>query len=180
MKILLEQNFKSEFDLSNEEYVFGHEDGQQEIISPYRLLVDFNNQKKHALSDLFYNNLEIPKFWSIYPQELDGEIMYHGEKKADIYFKSPNIMRNVHGVAWLDGKFNYKTDYYDLYGLKFFSEYFDKSGRLMLTTFYTDDNKEILSVHHKNEVFIINSPKVKKVFFSYKDFVEFIINECRE
>ena len=43
MKILLEQNFKSEFDLSNEEYVFGHEDGQQEIISPYRLLVDFNN-----------------------------------------------------------------------------------------------------------------------------------------
>lgn len=45
MNILLEQNFKSEFDLSNEEYVFGHEDGQQEIISPYRLLVDFNNQK---------------------------------------------------------------------------------------------------------------------------------------
>lgn len=67
MKLLLEQNFKSEFDLSNEEYVFGHEDGQQEIISPYRLLVDFNNQKKHTLSDLFYNNLEIPKFWSIYP-----------------------------------------------------------------------------------------------------------------
>lgn len=31
MKILLEQNFKSEFDLSNEEYVFGHEDGQQDI-----------------------------------------------------------------------------------------------------------------------------------------------------
>lgn len=44
MKILLEQNFKSEFDLSNEEYVFGHEDGQQEIISPYRLLVGLSRK----------------------------------------------------------------------------------------------------------------------------------------
>ena len=183
MKILLEQDYKNEFDLKNSDYVFGHEDGQQNIISPYRILVDFYSKKKHKLSDLFYNNLEIPNFWCVYPQELDGQITYHGKKQADIYFKNPNIMRNIHKVAWLKNTFNYRTDYYDIYGLKFFSEYYNSDGGLMLTTFYTDDNKEILSVHHENEAFLINTLTTQRMFYTYRDFVDFVVSEyrnCRE
>ena len=112
--------------------------------------------------------------WCVFPQELDGQILCRGKKKADIFFKSPNIMRNVHRVAWIEDGFNYKTDFYDAYGLKFFTEYYDEKLGLLLTTFYTDDNKEVLSIHHKNEVFIVTDQNCCKVYYSYKEFVDYI------
>ena len=41
-------------------------------------------------------------------------------------------------------------------------------------TFYTDDNKEVLSIHHKNEVFIVTDQNCCKVYYSYKEFVDYI------
>lgn len=100
--------------------------------------------------------------------------MYHGEKKASISFKEPVIKRYVHKVEWLNNGFNYKTDYYDLYGLKFFTEYYDQTIGLLLTSFYNDDKKEILSIHHRNEVFFVNELNKAKMFYSYKEFVQYV------
>ena len=37
---LLEECYKDEFDdLPDNEYIFGHEDGQKTILSPYRILI---------------------------------------------------------------------------------------------------------------------------------------------
>ena len=175
MKLLLEKCYENEFnEVEKEKYVFDHENGQKDTLSPYRILVNSLNKEKHEFSDLFYNNLDIPDLWCVFPQELDGQILCRGKKKADIFFKSPNIMRNVHRVAWIEDGFNYKTDYYDVYGLKFFTEYYDEKLGLLLTTFYTDDNKEVLSIHHKNEVFIVSNQDSCKVYYSYKEFVDYI------
>ena len=57
---------------------------------------------------------------------------------------------------------------------KFFTEYYDEKLGLLLTTFYTDDNKEVLSIHHKNEVFIVTDQNCCKVYYSYKEFVDYI------
>ena len=175
MKLLLEECYKDEFvSFPDSEYIFGHEDGQKTILSPYRALINHYNKYQHEYSDLFYNNLDIPDFWCIYPQGLDGMIMYHGDKKANIYFKEPIVKRNVHKVEWLDNGFNYKTDYYDVYGLKYFTEYYDEKIGLLLTTFYTDDNKEVLSIHHKNEAFLVNTNNKTNVFYSYREFVQYV------
>lgn len=175
MKLLLEECYKDEFDdLQDNEYIFGHEDGQKITLSPYRVLINRYNQYQHEYSDLFYNNLDIPEFWYVYPQGLDGMIMYHSDKKANIYFKEPVVKRNVHKVEWLDNDFNYKTDYYDLYGLKFFTEYYDQNMGLLMTSFYTDDNKEILTIHHQNEVFLVNKNNKTNVFYSYREFVQYV------
>ena len=175
MKLLLEECYENEFnDLEKEKYVFGHEDGQKTILSPYRVLINHYNKYQHECSDLFYNNLDIPEFWYVFPQDDYGQILYHGEKKASIFFKEPVIKRNVHKVEWLDNDFNYKTDYYDLYGLKFFSEYYDQNMGLLMTSFYTDDNKEILTIHHQNETFLVNTNYKTNVFYSYREFVQYV------
>ena len=175
MKLLLEECYKDEFDdLQDNEYSFGHEDGQNTVLSPYRVLINHYNKYQYEYSDLFYNNLDIPEFWYVYPQGLDGKIMYHDDKKANIYFKEPIIKRNVHKVEWLNNGFNYKTDYYDLYGLKFFSEYYDQNLGLLMTSFYTDDNKEVLTIHHQNEAFLVNTNDKTNVFYSYREFVQYV------
>ena len=100
--------------------------------------------------------------------------MYQGEKKASVFFKEPIIKRNVHKVEWLNNGFNFKTDYYDLYGLKFFTEYYDQNMGLLMTSFYTDDNKEVLTIHHRNEVFFVNELNKVKMFYSYREFVQYV------
>ena len=175
MKLLLEECYKDEFvSFPDSEYIFGHEDGQKTILSPYRAIINHYNKYQHEYSDLFYNNLDIPEFWYVYPEWDNGQIIYHGEKKANILFKEPIIQRNVHTVEWLNNGFNYKTDYYDLYGLKFFTEYYDQTIGLLLTSFYNDDKKEILSIHHRNEVFFVNELNKAKMFYSYKEFVQYV------
>lgn len=44
----------------------------------------------------------------------------------------------------------------------------------MMTSFYTDDNKEVLSIHHKNEAFLVNTKNKTNVFYSYKEFVQYV------
>ena len=41
---LLEECYKDEFDdLPDNKYIFGHEDGQKTVLSPYRILINYYN-----------------------------------------------------------------------------------------------------------------------------------------
>lgn len=37
-----------------------------------------------------------------------------------------------------------------------------------------DMKKEILSIHHRNEVFFVNELNKAKMFYSYKEFVQYV------
>ena len=81
MKLLLEECYKDEFDdLPDNEYIFGHEDGQTTILSPYRVLINHYNKYQHECSDLFYINLDISVFWYVFPLVNYGLILFDGEK----------------------------------------------------------------------------------------------------
>lgn len=43
-----------------------------------------------------------------------------------------------------------------------------------MTSFYTDDNKEVLTIHHRNEVFFVNELNKVKMFYSYTEFVQYV------
>ena len=87
MKLLLEKCYENEFnDLEKEKYIFDHENGQKDILSPYRILVNSLNKEKHEFSDLFYNNLDIPDLWCVFPQELDGQILCREKKEGGYIF----------------------------------------------------------------------------------------------
>ena len=47
-------------------------------------------------------------------------------------------------MEWLNNGFNYKTDYYDLYGLKFFTEYYDQTIGLLLTSLVLRQEKGLI------------------------------------
>ena len=97
--------------------------------------------------------------------------------KQEVIEIAQNNISNFENIAKKtiqDNGFNYKTDYYDLYGLKFFSEYYDQNMGLLMTSFYTDNNKEILTIHHQNEAFLVNTNYKTNVFYSYREFVQYV------
>lgn len=86
MKLLLEKCYENEFnDLEKEKYIFDHENGQKDILSPYRILVNSLNKEKHEFSDLFYNNLDIPDFGAFFLRSWMDKY-YVVEKRRRIYF----------------------------------------------------------------------------------------------
>ena len=103
-----------------------------------------------------------------------------GEAKHEILRILKGKERSHMSDEWLDNGFNYKTDYYDLYGLKFFSEYYDQNMCLLMTSFYTDDNKEVLTIHHQNGAFLVNTNDKTNVFYSYREFVQYVESFMKE
>ena len=45
---------------------------------------------------------------------------------------------------------------------------------LLMTSFYTDNNKEILTIHHQNEAFLVNTNYKTNVFYSYRELVQYV------
>lgn len=149
-------------------------------ISPYRFFVSKQSNAIHYEQNLFYNNLTIPEFWDVRASGMLGEICNENEVQAKIYFKEPVIERNIEAVEWYHNQLIYKKDYYDKFGLKYFSEYFDEKGMLETRTYYADNDKEVIIEQFQNEaVFLINSGNVKRYFESYVDFIKYFIDEFR-
>ena len=92
--------------------------------------------------DLYYVFIDIPQYWSVRADELNGAIYDNKTKKANIYFKNPKEKRMVSRVDWIDRNNTvYRIDYYNKYGYKYCSENV-KGGNVISREFY-DRNGDI-------------------------------------
>ena len=92
--------------------------------------------------DLYYVFIDIPQYWSVRADELNGAIYDNKTKKANIYFKNPKEKRMVSRVEWIDRNNTvYRIDYYNKYGYKYCSENV-KGGNVISREFY-DRNGDI-------------------------------------
>ena len=67
--------------------------------------------------DRYYAFIDIPQYWSVRADGLNGAIYDNKTKKANIYFKNPIEKRMVSRVEWIDrNNIVYKVDYYNKYG----------------------------------------------------------------
>ena len=90
--------------------------------------------------DRYYAFIDIPQYWSVRADGLNGAIYDNKTKKANIYFKNPIEKRMVSRVEWIDRNNTvYKVDYYNKYGYKYCSknvsggnvtgrEFYDRNG----------------------------------------------------
>ena len=92
--------------------------------------------------DLYYAFIDIPKYWSVRADGLNGAIYDNKTKKANIYFKNPIEKRMVSRVEWIDRNNTvYRIDYYNKYGYKYCSENV-RGGNVISREFY-DRNGDI-------------------------------------
>lgn len=77
----------------------------------------------HKEKDLYYAFIDIPQYWSVRADGVNGAIYDNKTKKANIYFKNPIEKRMVSRVEWIDRNNTvYRIDYYNKYGYKYCSE----------------------------------------------------------
>ena len=92
--------------------------------------------------DLYYVFIDIPQYWGVRADGLNGAIYDNKTKKANIYFKNPKEKRMVSRVEWIDRNNTvYRIDYYNKYGYKYCSENV-KGGNVISREFY-DRNGDI-------------------------------------
>lgn len=96
----------------------------------------------HKEKDLYYVFIDIPQYWSVRADGLNGAIYDNKTKKANIYFKNPIEKRMVSRVEWIDRNNTvYRIDYYNKYGYKYCSENVS-GGNVTVREFY-DRNGDI-------------------------------------
>lgn len=92
--------------------------------------------------DRYYAFIDIPQYWSVRADGLNGAIYDNKTKKANIYFKNPIEKRMVSRVEWIDRNNTvYKVDYYNKYGYMYCSENVS-GGNVTVREFY-DRNGDI-------------------------------------
>lgn len=96
----------------------------------------------HKEKELYYAFIDIPQYWGIRADGLNGAIYDNKNKKANIYFKNPKEKRMVSRVDWIDRNNTvYRIDYYNKYGYKYCSENV-RGGNVISREFY-DRNGDI-------------------------------------
>lgn len=92
--------------------------------------------------ELYYAFIDIPQYWSVRADGLNGAIYDNKTKKANIYFKNPIEKRMVSRVEWIDRNNTvYRIDYYNKYGYKYCSE--NVSGGNVIGREFYDRNGDI-------------------------------------
>ena len=121
--------------------------------------------------DLYYVFIDIPQYWSVRADELNGAIYDNKTKKANIYFKNPKEKRMVSRVEWIDRNNTvYRIDYYNKYGYKYCSENV-KGGNVISREFY-DRNGDIKVIEQTvsktyTTLGTANSPRSYRGFADY-------------
>ena len=121
--------------------------------------------------ELYYAFIDIPQYWSVRADELNGAIYDNKNKKANIYFKNPKEKRMVSRVDWIDRNNTvYRIDYYNKYGYKYCSENV-KGGNVISREFY-DRNGDIKVIEQTvsktyTTLGTANSPRSYRGFADY-------------
>lgn len=136
-----------------------------------------NDTAQWSKKDIFYVFLDIPKYWEVRADNLEGIIVNNNKTMAKVHFKSPLLKRNVESVDWLreDGTV-YKKDIYNKYGFVYRREFFDKGGSVLSKSYYTSSAREIININCTNGcVCLMEEGRTTHVFGSVEDFESYAI-----
>lgn len=110
--------------------------------SPYAYFCQMGDQET---SPLYFNQIKVPDFWQITGTNTQGEIWNFSQKKATISYHTPNHLRLVKTVEWLDkdGKV-YLIDHYNQFGW-IFARTSCSTGSARTKTYYNQAGQVVLS-----------------------------------
>lgn len=107
----------------------------------------------------YFNEIDLPEFWEIKADSQSGEVLDHGQKRADIRYWKNNRRRQVSQVEWLDKSGQIRViDHYNQWGWKYAVTSCDKSGRQAMTSYFASNGQEVLIQNHLTGDYTYNLP----------------------
>lgn len=167
----------------------------ENVMSPYEYYVLEQNCGRHVHRELHYDDLEMPKGWTVWSDGMSVgnrymKVYYMGCERASIFFRElrsdpienlvePPEQKIVQRIEWrMEDGWIYRVDYYNKYGLKYASEFRGAEGTVESKVFYSDRNQEVIVEYPENDVVtLLEHGSVKAFFNSHKEFVEHFIAE---
>ncbi|MCR5106652.1 MAG: accessory Sec system glycosylation chaperone GtfB [Lachnospiraceae bacterium] len=123
---------------------------EADIESPYGFFLgDYKNAKGSPGRPRYFNRVEVPKFWEISANNRSGKISDLSKERGRIFYAEPLNKRLVNAVDWLDEKGVVRsTDHYNRYGMLFSRTAFNKKGERVNRSYFSPDEKEILTENY--------------------------------
>lgn len=110
----------------------------------------------------YFNEIDIPKFWEIKADSQGGEVLDHGQKRANIRFLKNDNSRQVTQVEWLDNYGQVRMiEHYNQWGWKYAVTSCDKNGRQAITSYFASNGQEVLIHNHLTGDYTYNLPDGK-------------------
>ena len=117
-----------------------------DVFGFYDCYID-ENRKGEQTKELYYAFIELPKWWAVRADGVDGAVYDNNKKKASIYFNEPIEKRNVKLVEWHDEENRvYRKDYYNKMGYKYCTENVRVASSLINTLLRMGDGQGALQV----------------------------------
>lgn len=141
-----------------------------DVTSPIKFFTQFESGSRRPL---YFNEINIPKYWEIIANNSYGEIYEYDKKKAHINFVTPTSKRFIKTVDWLDdGGSVLTTDHYNIFGKCFAKTFYNDNNEKYITSYYNNNNKEVLTQNYVTGHFVVNY--MDKIYF-FKNKTEFIL-----
>ena len=113
-----------------------------DMLSPFLYFLGERDKEKKAR---YYNQIEVPRFWSIVGDSHGARIFNLDEEKGRIHYAEGKLDRVVTRVDWLDRYGNCcLVDHYDKYGYRFAQTTYHTNQQAIHTTYFSDKNHERL------------------------------------
>ncbi|MBF0780169.1 MULTISPECIES: accessory Sec system glycosylation chaperone GtfB [unclassified Granulicatella] len=149
----------------------------EHVYSPFR---HYTENKKHSGKPLYYNQLKVPDYWEIEGNQHEAKVMDLGVVRAIIRYAFPKHLRLIQTVEWLDmnGKVR-SIDRYNQYGWRFAQTIFTSDTKPINTTYYTQDEKEILVENHQVGTLSLNDGQHVRLFANRIEFIHFYLKNAQ-
>lgn len=124
--------------------------------------------------DIFYVFIDLPDFWEVRADGLNGAVYNNDQKSAMIYFKQPIDLRLVDRVEWItDSGEIYKIDYYGDFGYPYSVAYLEE-GKVVTKSYFTPEHEEKIQINYSNGVVsLYDKGHVYRNFESEEEFIRF-------
>lgn len=140
-----------------------------DVFGFYDCYID-ENRKGEQTKELYYAFIELPKWWAVRADGVDGAVYDNNKKKASIYFNEPIEKRNVKLVEWHDEENRvYRKDYYNKMGYKYCTENV-RNNKIILREFFDSEGNLVLLEQVMSQIYtVFEKNEIKKVCTSFAE-----------
>lgn len=125
-----------------------------DVITPYAF---FSENVNKSTKPLYFNQLKIPRLWSIEGNNESGLVKDKNKIKAKIFYQKNFKNRIIERVEWLNGGgYTQYIDYYNKYGIKYAQLILDSDSQKRIMKFYYNEHgKKFMTENYiTNDVFL--------------------------
>lgn len=139
-------------------------------------LGNYKTAKDSKGKPLFFNQIQVPKYWNISGNNSSGSIHDKSKERARIFYAEPKNKRLVKVVDWLDEDGQVKaSDHYNKYGCCYARTIFNKKGQKVTKSYFNVDGQETIVENYVTDDIVLNQADKTIIFKNRTEFVTYYI-----